>query len=72
EIDVHPAGMRTRVTGIDTADGPLESAGAPLSVALRLADDIDTARGSVLAAAGSLPPVRKTLRAEVCPFTAAG
>ncbi|WP_453985746.1 sulfate adenylyltransferase subunit 1 [Brevibacterium casei] len=72
EIDVHPAGMRTSVIGIDTADGPLESAGAPLSVALRLADDIDTARGSVLASAGSLPPARKSLRAEVFPFTADG
>ncbi|MFE2657680.1 MULTISPECIES: sulfate adenylyltransferase subunit 1 [unclassified Brevibacterium] len=72
EIDVHPAGMRTRVVGIDTADGSRETAGAPLSVALRLADDIDTARGSVLAAAGSLPPARTTLRAEVFPFTAAG
>lgn len=71
-IDVHPAGMRTSVIGIDTADGPLESAGAPLSVALRLADDIDTARGSVLASAGSLPPARKTLQAEVFPFTADG
>lgn len=72
EIDIHPAGMRTSVTGIDTADGPLESAGAPLSVALRLADDIDTARGSVLASAGSLPPARKTLQAEVFPFTSDG
>ncbi|MCD1287017.1 MULTISPECIES: GTP-binding protein [unclassified Brevibacterium] len=72
EIDVHPAGIRTTVVGIDTADGPLESAGAPLSVALRLADDIDTARGSVLAAAGTLPQPRKELRAEVFPFTAEG
>lgn len=72
EIDVHPAGIRTTVVGIDTADGPLESAGAPLSVALRLADDIDTARGSVLAAAGTLPQPRKELRAEVFPFTTAG
>ncbi|MGO2863430.1 MAG: sulfate adenylyltransferase subunit 1 [Brevibacterium sp.] len=72
EIDVHPAGVRTTVVGIDTADGPLESAGAPLSVALRLADDIDTARGSVLAAAGTLPQPRKELRAEVFPFTTEG
>src|SRR5699024_7467051 len=48
EIDVHPAGVRTQVVGIDTADGQLETAGAPQSVALRLADDIDTARGSVI------------------------
>ncbi len=72
EVDVHPAGLRTTVVGIDTADGPLESAGAPLSVALRLADDIDTSRGSVLAAAGTLPTPRRAVRAEVFPFTAEG
>ena len=72
ELDVRPAGVRTTVVGIDTADGPLETAGAPLSVALRLADDIDTARGTVLAAAGTLPQPRKILRVEVFPFTAEG
>jgi sulfate adenylyltransferase subunit 1 len=72
EIDVHPAGVRTRVVGIDTADGQLETAGAPQSVALRLADDIDTARGSVIVAAGTLPEPRKRLRAEVFPFTTEG
>lgn len=72
EIDVHPAGVRTQVVGIDTADGQLETAGAPQSVALRLADDIDTARGSVIVAAGTLPEPRKQLRAEVFPFTTEG
>ncbi|WP_209324991.1 sulfate adenylyltransferase subunit 1 [Brevibacterium renqingii] len=72
EIDIHPAGVRSTVVGIDTADGQLESAGAPLSVALRLADDVDTARGSVIAAAGTLPPARRQLRAEVFPFNAEG
>src|SRR5699024_4209840 len=69
EVDVHPAGVRTQVVGIDTADGELETAGAPQSVALRLADDIDTARGSVIVAAGTLPEPSKQLRAEVIPFT---
>ncbi|TNM52943.1 sulfate adenylyltransferase subunit 1 [Brevibacterium sediminis] len=72
EIEIHPAGLKTTVTGIDTASGPLETASAPLSVALRLADDVDTARGSVIAAAGTLPTPRRELRAEVFPFTAEG
>src|SRR5699024_11096494 len=72
EVDVHPAGVSTTVVGIDTADGQLESAGAPQSVALRLADDIDTARGSVIVATGTLPEPRKQLRAEVFPFTTEG
>ena len=72
EVDVHPAGVRTQVVGIDTADGELETAGAPQSVALRLADDIDTARGSVIVATGTLPEPRRQLRAEVFPFTTEG
>ncbi|RBP61410.1 sulfate adenylyltransferase subunit 1 [Brevibacterium sanguinis] len=72
EVDVHPAGLTATVIGIDTADGPLETASAPQSVALRLAEDVDTARGTVLAAAGTLPTPRRSIRAEVFPFTADG
>src|SRR5699024_2347664 len=72
EIDVPPAGARTQAAGIATAGGQRETAGAPQSVALRLADDIDTARGSVIVAAATLPEPRKQLRAEVFPFTTEG
>ena len=71
EVVVLPAGRRTTVTGIDvagTAPAPgaplpgeqLTEAAAPLSVTLRLADDIDIARGDLVASADDeLPePVR--------------
>ncbi|MDQ4488634.1 GTP-binding protein [Sinomonas sp. ASV486] len=45
----------TTVVGIDVAGRSLEEAGAPLSVALRLADEFDVARGDTIAAAGTLP-----------------
>ena len=45
EVVVLPSGRRTTVAGIDTADGELAEAFAPMSVALRLTDDIDVARG---------------------------
>ncbi|GAA3686533.1 GTP-binding protein [Arthrobacter ginkgonis] len=44
----------TTVAGIDTADGPLQRAIAPASVTLRLAEDIDIARGDLIAS-GFLP-----------------
>jgi len=66
EIAVLPAGRRTTVTGIDTADGPLTAAGAGLSVTLLLADDVDVARGDLIAAAGSPPPLSDTLTVTVC------
>ncbi|OFL91980.1 sulfate adenylyltransferase subunit 1 [Corynebacterium sp. HMSC055D05] len=44
-----PYGRTTTVAGIDTADGPVDTAHAGDSVALRLADDIDLTRGDLLA-----------------------
>jgi sulfate adenylyltransferase subunit 1 len=43
----------------------LDEAVAPQSVILRLADDVDAARGSVIALAGSLPEARRELSADL-------
>ncbi|WP_232549906.1 sulfate adenylyltransferase subunit 1 [Propioniciclava soli] len=55
EVVVLPAGRRTRVSGIDTHDGPLDEAFAPQSVTIRLADEIDITRGDLIAAAADAP-----------------
>ncbi|MEJ2889787.1 sulfate adenylyltransferase subunit 1 [Actinomycetospora aeridis] len=57
EVAVLPDGQRTRVEGIDTADGELEAAHDGQSVVVRLADDLGIARGAVLAAPGGPEPV---------------
>ncbi|MGV0434755.1 sulfate adenylyltransferase subunit 1 [Corynebacterium ureicelerivorans] len=44
-----PNGRTTAVAGIDTSDGPVETAHAGDSIALRLADEIDLTRGDLLA-----------------------
>ena len=44
-----PNGRTTTVAGIDTSDGPVETAHAGDSIALRLADEIDLTRGDLLA-----------------------
>lgn len=65
-VVVLPAGQRTTVAGIDTADGELTQAVTGRSVTLRLADAIDVSRGDVIAAAADAPaPVRET-EAMVC------
>jgi sulfate adenylyltransferase subunit 1 len=66
EVVVLPSGRRTTIAGIDTADGELTMAFAPRSVALRLADDIDVARGDLIAAADHAPEPTKDLVATVC------
>ncbi|MEU5690512.1 GTP-binding protein [Actinosynnema sp. NPDC020468] len=66
EISVLPSGSRSRVTGIDTADGPLDEAFAGQSVTLLLADDVDLSRGDLIAAAGAGPVVTDEFEATVC------
>ncbi|GGG48139.1 sulfate adenylyltransferase subunit 1 [Kocuria dechangensis] len=77
EVVVLPSGRRTTVTGIDVAGtaasvgGPLPGeqlpeAAAPSSVTLRLADDIDIARGDLIAGTGDdLPLPTQDLAASV-------
>ncbi|MEU9806065.1 GTP-binding protein [Mycobacterium sp. NPDC050853] len=57
EVVISPAGQRTTVAGIDTADGPLEVAEAGRSVTLILADDVDASRGDLIASPDVPDPV---------------
>ena len=66
DVIVLPGGHRTRIAGIDTYDGELEEAIAPLSVTLRLEDDIDVARGELIASADEPPLVAREFDADVC------
>jgi len=66
EIVVLPGGARTTVASVDTADGPLDAAGAGRSVTVLLADDIDLSRGDVLASAAQPPTVTNELDATLC------
>jgi sulfate adenylyltransferase subunit 1 len=66
QVVVLPSGRQTAIAGIDTADGPLAEAFAPRSVSLRLTDDIDVARGDLIAAASSVPALTRDLVATVC------
>ena len=64
-IVVAPGGLRSTVVGIDTYDGPLAWAQAGQSVTLRLADDVDVARGDLIAAVDDSPTVTRDLVATV-------
>jgi sulfate adenylyltransferase subunit 1 len=66
EVVVLPGGTRTTVSAVDTADGPLDAAGAGRSVTVRLTDDIDISRGEILASAAEPPTVTNALDATLC------
>lgn len=56
----------TTVVGIDFAGKSLEEAAAPQSVAIRLADEFDVARGDTIAAAGTVREASADLYAALC------
>jgi len=64
---VLPSGRHSTVAGIDTPDGPLDTAAAGRSVVVRLADEVDVARGDLLAVDREpRPAALRELVATVC------
>jgi sulfate adenylyltransferase subunit 1 len=70
KVRVLPSGQVSSVQGIDTPDGELAAATAGRSVTVRLTDEIDIARGDLIAVdAEPLPMVGRELAATVCWLT---
>jgi len=66
EVVVLPGGQRSTITGIDTFDGPVQEAFPPMSVAVRLADEIDAGRGSTIVRPQNQPTVSGRFEALLC------
>ncbi|HTZ45206.1 MAG TPA: GTP-binding protein [Jatrophihabitans sp.] len=70
KVRVLPSGRVSQVAGIDTPAGELAEAPAGRSVTVRLADDLDIARGDLIAVdAEPLPVPSRELAATVCWLT---
>jgi sulfate adenylyltransferase subunit 1 len=66
EVVVMPSGRRSRVTSVETADGPIDLAVPPMSVTIRLEDDLDIGRGDLLADPEQAPAAARELETRVC------
>jgi sulfate adenylyltransferase subunit 1 len=66
DVLVLPSGRRSRVASVETADGPLDLAVPPMSVTIRLEDDLDVGRGDLLADPNDPPVAARELDARVC------
>ncbi len=66
EVMVLPSGFTSRISSIDTADGPVAEAFAPMSVTVRIEDDIDVSRGDMLCRPNNRPHVGQDIEAMVC------
>ena len=66
EVIVLPSGVRTRIAGIETQDGPLQEAYPPLSVTVLLEDDVDVSRGDMICRINNSPTPTKEVEATIC------
>jgi bifunctional enzyme CysN/CysC len=66
EVVVLPSGLSSRVTAVEGPAGPLESASAPLSVAVSLEDELDVGRGALICPPGERPFAARELQAMLC------
>jgi sulfate adenylyltransferase subunit 1 (EFTu-like GTPase family) len=66
EVVVLPSGLSSRVTAVEGPAGPLESASAPLSVAVSLEDELDVGRGALICPPAERPFAARELEATLC------
>ncbi len=66
DVVVLPSGFESKIASIDTYDGPVEEAMPPMSVTIRLEDDIDISRGDMICRPHNRPEVGQDLDAMIC------
>ena len=66
EVLVLPSGMTSRIAGIDLFERELDEAFPPMSVTVRLEDDIDVSRGDMICRPQNAPTPSQDIDAMVC------
>src|SRR5215207_4494885 len=69
EVMVLPSGFGTRISAISTAEGPVDEAFPPMSVTIRLEDEVDVSRGDMICRTHNQPVIAQDLDAMVCWMT---
>jgi bifunctional enzyme CysN/CysC/sulfate adenylyltransferase subunit 1 len=70
EVVVLPSGMPTRIQAIDAFDTEVPEAFPPMSVTVRLEDDVDVSRGDMICRPHNAPTPTQDIDAMVCWMTA--
>ncbi|MDQ2781980.1 sulfate adenylyltransferase subunit CysN [Lapillicoccus sp.] len=66
EVVVLPSGFTSRISAIETADGEVDEAFPPMSVTVRLEDNIDVSRGDMICRPANQPTVSQDIDAMIC------
>jgi bifunctional enzyme CysN/CysC/sulfate adenylyltransferase subunit 1 len=69
EVVVLPSGMTSTIASIDLFDTEIAEAFPPMSVTVRLADDVDVSRGDMIARVKNAPVPSQDIDAMVCWMT---
>ena len=65
-VMVLPSGFTSKIKSIDTMDGSVDEAFAPMSVCMTLEDEIDISRGDMIVRENNSPNVKQDLDLMVC------
>jgi bifunctional enzyme CysN/CysC/sulfate adenylyltransferase subunit 1 len=69
DVLVLPSGMTSRIAGIDLFDREIDEAFPPMSVTVRLEDDVDVSRGDMICRPQNAPKPSQDIDAMVCWMT---
>src|SRR5438093_2592009 len=61
-----PRDAEARIASIETYDGPVDEAFPPMSVQVRLEDDVDVSRGDMLCRPANRPHIGRDIEATIC------
>lgn len=66
EVTVMPSGFTSKIKSIDTLEGNLSEAFAPMSVSITLEDDIDISRGDMIVRSNNKPEAAQDVEVMLC------
>ncbi|WP_347059391.1 GTP-binding protein [Blastococcus sp. HT6-30] len=66
DVVVLPSGLPSRIAAIETRDGPVAEAFPPMSVTIRLEDELDISRGDMICRPNNQPTSSQDVEAMVC------
>jgi|TARA_B110000037_G_scaffold24189_2_gene27825 sulfate adenylyltransferase subunit 1 len=66
EITVMPSGFTSKIKSIDTFEGEIKEAFAPMSVSITLEDDIDISRGDMIVRSNNTPEASQDIEVMLC------
>jgi len=66
DVVILPSGFQSKIKSIDTLDGQVDEAFAPMSVSITLQDDIDVSRGNMIARPNNQPKSTQDIELMLC------